>query len=155
MAVDPVERVRLELVTRRLSIMMLGVLTVLVGGVMMMTGAPAFIEDWFSPWSRMVLGILAFLPGLMVAIGGIFDDRHPCAWWLHMLGLGGIAAWFAFMCGAYTVLVFQQGIAFAQVGQSLTSEQAGRAYVPLVYLVLFFLALIPLVTMIRVGRPGR
>jgi hypothetical protein len=152
---EPFERVRIELATRKLIVMMLGVMTVLVGAVTIMTGAPAFIEDVFSPWSRVVLGALAFIPGLIVAITNTFNDRTRCIWWLQLFGLSGIAAWFAFMCGSYTWYTLAQGITFVRIGQPLDSEQAGRAYVPLIYLVLLIMSLIPLITMIRVGRPTR
>lgn len=135
--------------------MLLGVMTVLVGGVTIMTGAPSFIEDWFSPWSRVVLGALAFAPGLLVAIGGAFDDHRPCVWWIHVMGLAGIATWFGFMCISYSVYTAEIGIDFVKIGQPLAATDSGRAYVPLVYLVLFLLAVVPLVTMIRIGRPRR
>lgn len=156
MSVDPVERVRLELVTRRMSIQLLGVMTTLVGAVTMMTGAPSFIEDAFSPWSRVLLGALAFLPGLLVAIGGSFDDRRWCVWWLQVFGLLGVAAWFALMCGTYVWYTFDVvGIDFLKIGQPLASHDQGRAYVPLIYLVLFTMTLVPLITMLRIGQPEK
>ena len=152
---DPIERVRLELATRKLIIMMLGVMTVLVGAMTIMTGAPAFIEDWFSPWSRVVLGLLAFVPGLMVSIGGAFDDSAWCVWWIQIFGLAGVAAWYAAMAGAYTGLVIRDGPGFVKIGHHLASADAGRAYVPLIYIVLFIITAIPLVTMFRIGKPDK
>jgi hypothetical protein len=150
-----VEQVRLELVTRRLSIMVLGFMGVWVGIAMILTGAPSFIEVWFSPWSRIGLGALAFAPGLLVVIGGLAGDNTVCGWWTQILGLWGCAAWYATMTAAYVGLLVHEGAQWATLGQPLSPEISGRGYVPLIYLALFVLAVIPLVTMIRIGRPQR
>lgn len=155
MATDPTERIRLELVTRKFMVMVLGLIAAWVGLAIMLTGAPSFIEAWFSPWSRFYVGGVAEAAGLTVVLGGLAGDLRRSGWWTQVVGLGLLVAWYAGLGGSYAVLVAQEGIDIVAPGQPLASVDAGRAYVPLVYLGLMLLTLTPLVTMLRLGQPAK
>lgn len=150
-----IRTVRLGLTAHRFAVMWLAVISILVGIVMIVTGAPAFLEDWFSPWSRVVLGVLAFSPGLLTVIGVAVGPARIGGWWTQVLGLLGQAVWYASMMGAYVGLLVYEGPQWADLGEPLNAAVSGRAYVPLIYLGLLGLALIPLVTLLKIGRPGR
>lgn len=149
-----IERVRLELVTRKFMVMVLALIGVWVGITMCLTGAPAFIETWFSPWSRYVVGGGAFLAGLTVSIGGMMTDRRPPGWWTQVIGLAALTIWYFGMSVAYLGLFMLEGAPFAAPGEPLDPSNSGRGYVPLVYLGLMILTATPLVTMLRLARPG-
>src|ERR1044072_7181657 len=96
-----VERVRLELVTRKFMVMMLALLATWVGIAMCFTGAPSFMETWFSPWSRYAIGAIAFAGGLTVSIGGVLTDLTRKGWWTQMIGLGILVLWYFGMAVSY------------------------------------------------------
>lgn len=149
-----VERVRLELASRKLMIMALGLTAVLAGIAIMLTGAPNFIEEWFSPWSRYLLGGTSFLAGLIAVMGGALGDRAALGWWIQVVGLTGMALWYAGMALAYGAIVVQQGTTVVGPGEPLSEGVTGRGYVPLLYVGLTAVVMIPLVTMIRLRRPS-
>lgn len=149
-----IEQVRLELVTRRLSIMVLAFFAVWIGIAMILMGAPDFIEHWFSPWSRVAFGIVSFIGGL-ITMSGLLVGGPLLGWWLQVSGLATLGLWYAAMGTSYAALIIFQGSQFVRPGQELPDASTGRAYVPLIYLTLFLLAVIPLVTLLRLGRPSR
>lgn len=148
-----VERVRLELSTRKLMIMMMALTGVLTGAAIMLTGAPNFIEEWFSPWSRYLVGGSAFAAGLTTTVGGFIGDRVRVGWWTQIAGLFGLAAWNASMAAAYLAVVIRQGAGFVGPGEPLAADVTGRGYVPILYLGLMVVIMVPMVTMIRLRRP--
>lgn len=150
---EAVERVRLELTTRKLMVMMLAVTAVWVGIAIILTGAPRFIEEWFSPWSRYTIGSAAFLAGLTASVGGLMTDKTRRGWWVQLTGLALLVAWYASMGVAYCFLVKDQGLELVGPGEPLDPMSTGRGYVPFIYLGLSLLVLIPLGTMLRLGRP--
>jgi hypothetical protein len=97
-----IERIRLELIGRKLMIMALAVAAVFAGAAVMLTGAPNFLEDWFSPWSRYIIGGAPFLFGIIACIGGLATDRTSPGWWAQFTGLLGLTLWYAAMAGCYT-----------------------------------------------------
>lgn len=153
-----VEQVRLELATRKLMVMLVGLIGVWVGIMIALTGAPNFVEDWFSPWSRYFLASPAFLAGALTVAGGARSDLTRCGWWSQVAGLTGMSLWYLAMAGVYLVLVVQQGIDIVGPGEPLAANVTGRGYVPLLYLGLTAMAAVPLVTLIRLrgvlGRPS-
>lgn len=154
-ASQAIERVRLELVARKFMVMILALVAVWVGIAMMLTGAPSFLEGWFSPWSRYAVGSIAFMTGLLTSIGGSMTDQKPGGWWTQVVGLTGLCAWYAGMGIAYIGLVISEGFTWAGLGEALDPSSSGRAYVPIVYLGLMIMTATPLVTMLRLGRPRR
>lgn len=149
-----IERVRLELVTRKLMVMVLALIGVWVGIGMCLTGAPDFMETWFSPWSRYAIGGGAFLTGLVTSIGGFVGDRTRKGWWTQVVGLWGLVLWYWGMGAAYLALFMIEGADFVAPGDPLPVESTGRGYVIIVYWGMAVLAAIPLVTMLRLNRPG-
>ena len=149
-----IERVRLELVTRKFMIMVLAMIVVWVGIAMMLTGAPRFIEDWFSPWSRYFIGGLAFSAGLVTSIGGLIGDGCRKGWWTQVAGLSGTALWYGGMSLAYLGLLCTEGLDLVAPGEPLDDILAGRGYVPIVYFGLMIMTLTPLLTMFKLQRPG-
>jgi hypothetical protein len=152
---DPTERIRLELVTRKFMVILLGLTAAWVGLAIMVTGAPSFIEDWFSPWSRFYVGGVAEAAGLTVVLGGMVGDLRRSGWWTQVTGLALLVLWYAGLGASYAVLVFQQGVDIVGPGEHLPSTESGRAYVPMVYLGLMLMTATPLVTMLRIGRPTK
>lgn len=149
-----VRQVRLELASRKLIVNMLGVMAALIGVGMALSGAPAFLEALFSPWSRMVFAGLIFFPGVAVACGGALGDETRIGWLLQVFGLAQIAIWCLLMSIAHAILFVSIGYGWVAPGQPLTEPTiAGRAYVPLFYFCIFLVTSIPMVTMLRVGRP--
>lgn len=149
-----VERVRLELASRKLMIMALGLTAVLAGVAIILTGAPNFIEKWFSPWSRYLLGGASFAAGLTTVAGGALGDRERKGWWTQVVGLTSMAAWYAGMAVAYGAIVVRQGATIVGPGVPLSEGVTGRGYVPILYLGLTLVVVIPLCTMLRLRRPG-
>lgn len=147
-----IERVRLELVTRKFMVVSVALIGVWVGIMIILTGAPGFIETFFSPWSRYVLGGSSLIVGGAVVAGGLFGDEHRWGWWAQVLGLIGLTLWYVFMGVAYSFFVVHQGLHIAGPGEPLAPAVTGRGYVPLIYLGLTMMSSTPLVTMIRLGR---
>lgn len=148
-----IERVRLELVTRKFMVMMLAVLATWVGIAMCFTGAPAFMETWFSPWSRYAIGGIAFLGGVATSIGGLMTDRTWRGWWTQVLGLSVLCLWYTGMAVSYLILTIQEGLAVVGPGEPLAPGNSGRGYVVIVYICLVVVTGTPLFTMIRLWRP--
>lgn len=147
-------RIQVELATRRLIVLVLGLLAIAIGTVMIVTGAPAFIENWFSPWSRVLLGGTSALFGFMAVFGLLYDHRL-LGWLAHIGGLIGLCLWYTAIGSAYTGLLVVEGPQWANLGEPLASNVSGRGYVPLIYLGLFMINLIPLVAALKAGRPYR
>lgn len=149
-----IERIRLELIARKLMIMAMAVAAVFAGAAVMLTGAPNFLEDWFSPWSRYFIGGVPFVFGSLASLGGLMTDRTSCGWWAQFSGLLGLALWYASMAVVYIGLVVVQGVSFVGPGETLPEGVTGRGYVPMIYLGLLAATCIPLVTLVRLRRPG-
>lgn len=144
-----VERLRLELMTRRLMVMLVGLIGVWVGIAVILTGAPNFVEQWFSPWSRYAVGGIPFLAGGAIVIGGFIGEGSSRAWYAEIVGLSGMALWYATMGGLYVALVTLQGFDLVGPGEPLQPEVTGRGYVPFLYLGLVLMSVAPLVAMIK------
>lgn len=150
-----VERVRLELLTRHFMVMVLALIGVWTGIAMILTGAPAFIETWFSPWSRYLIGGSALVAGMLTVGGGFVGEERRCGWWAQAIGLSGMTLWYAGMSVAYVGLTIHEGWEIVGPGQALSPGDTGRGYVPFIYLGLMLMTATPLVTMVRLRRPGR
>lgn len=149
------ERVRLELVTRKLGIMILGLTVLWVGLAMVLTGAPNFIEGWFSPWSRYMVGGVAVLAGAGIVAGDAWGDQTARGYWSQCVGLGLMTLWNLFMAVTYGVYVLLTGLEIVGPGEPLSAASTGRGYVPVLYAGLAVLTAVPMGTMIRLGRPSR
>lgn len=149
---NAVEQVRLELVTRKLMIMLVGLIGVWVGIAIILTGAPNFVEEWFSPWSRYWVGGLALLSGFCTVFGSVWDDRTRCGWWGQAAGLAGMTIWYLSMGAIYFTLVTTQGFDLVGPGEPLAADVTGRGYVPLLYAGLAMMAATPLVTLVNLRR---
>jgi MFS family permease len=150
------ERVRLELVKRRMTVLILALTCVWAGAFIILTGAPNFIETWFSPWSRYGVGGVAFVVGIITSVGGFIGDRSRTGWALQAIGLFGMMSWFVGMGAAYWgLIVAQGGLKLVGPGEELAGIWTGRGYVPIIYLGLALLALNPLVAMIKQRRVSR
>ena len=71
-----------------------------------------------------------------------------------MVGLALMAVWYAGMALAYGNIVVDQGTTIVGPGVPLSEGVTGRGYVPILYLGLTLVVLIPLLTMLRLRRPG-
>lgn len=148
-----IERVRLELATRKLMVMSLASIGVWVGITVILYGAPNFIETWFSPWSRYAVGGAAFGFGLTTSLAGLGSDRTRVGWWFQVIGLSGLTLWYVAMAASYVILATHQGLDLLGPGEPLHEGVTGRAYVPMVYGGLATMTAIPLLTMFSLGRP--
>ena len=135
-------------------VMMLALLATWVGIAMCFTGAPSFMETWFSPWSRYAIGGIAFAGGLTVSIGGVLTDLTRKGWWTQMIGLGILVLWYFGMAVSYLALVIQEGFHIVGPGEPLDPGVSGRGYVAVVYICLAIMTATPMVTMLRLSRPG-
>lgn len=145
-------RIQVELAVRRLVVTVIGLMAIGIGTTMVVTGAPAFIEAWLSPWSRVSIGLASAGFGFLAVLGLIWDHLR-LAWWGHIVGLVGLCGWHLGIGGAYVGLLINEGPQWANLGEPLPAEVSGRGYVPIVYAGLFFLTLIPLVSALKAGRP--
>lgn len=152
---ESVERVRLELVARKFMVTILGLIATGIGVAMMLTGAPDFIEGWFSPWSRYFVGSFAFVAGLLVAIGGSFGDDNRIGWTMQVSGLSILTLWNIGYGCAYLIMSLERGVQLAMPGEALSPSMTGTDYVPLVYFGLTTMAVVPLRVMLKVGWPSR
>lgn len=148
-----IERVRLELVTRKFMVTVLAMIAVWVGIAIMLTGAPNFIEDWFSPWSRYCVGGVAFFSGIVTSIGGLEGDETKAGWRIQVIGLTTLTLWYLCMSAAYVGLVTMQGLPIVAPGEPLPDGVTGRGYVPIVYAGLMVMTATPLATLFRLGSP--
>jgi hypothetical protein len=152
---EAVDRLRHELEVRERIVMVMGVTASWVGIAIILMGAPDFLEDWFSPWSRYVLGGWAFVAGLLASSGLILGDCHRRGWLYQVIGLSMMVVWQLTMAACYVGRVLDQGIFLARPGQPLNEGVTGRGYVPFLYIGLTLGTLVPLIAMIRNGRPTR
>jgi len=152
---ESAERVRHELEMRQRMVMVMGVTAVWVGIAIMTMGAPDFLEEWLSPWSRYFIGGTAFISGLMACAGLLAGACSRWGWWSQVIALGMMVAFQLFMAVAYTGRVIDLGIFFAHPGEPLNEGVTGRGYVPLLYVGLVLGTLVPMLAMIKNGRPTR
>jgi len=137
-----------------MMIMLIGVTAVWVGIAIMLMGAPDFLEDWLSPWSRYLIGGVAFLAGLSTVGGCLWGDQTRCGWWAQAVGLSGLVLWQVFMAACYTARVLDQGVFMARPGEPLNPATTGRGYVPFLYIGLALGTAIPLAALFRLRRRG-
>jgi hypothetical protein len=151
-----INRVSEEIRTRKLLVMVIANTMVAIGAMIILTGAPNFLEDWFSPWSRYLVGGVPFVAGMVVAVAGAPNGTGRISWFIQVIGLILIVAWCLALGAVYVGYVGSEGGAhLAGLGEPLAAPSTGRAYVPIVYLGLTAIVAVPLVTMLRLGPPSR
>lgn len=132
---------------------MLGMMATLIGVGIMLTGAPAFLEEWFSPWSRYLIGGFIFVAGLGISLGGLAEETR-CGWFAQITGLTMMSFWSLVLGILHAALYVLAGAQWVGPGEPLSDPTiAGRAYIPLFYLSFFAISAVVLVTSAKVGRP--
>lgn len=91
--------------------------------------------------------------GALAVIGGTMTERTRCGWWNEVSGLTGMAGWALMMASVYFWRVADQGAGFVGPGEPLSAGVTGRVYVPILYLGLTFVIIVPLTTLLRLRRP--
>lgn len=147
-------RVKLELGNRHVLILIHGLLLFEVGIVMFLTGAPDFAGQWFGPHARLALGAGAAIPGLVLIIGAWLSDESSRGYWMQVGGLLGVVLWHMTMCVLYAAYAVKTGVPLLGFDE-LNRPGSARLYVPLIYANIFSLAMVHLVTLLRLGRPPR
>lgn len=148
-----IERVRLELLTRRFMIALVGFIGAWVGIAIVLTGAPSFVEAVLGPWSRYAIGSVPLISGLAISGGYLWGEETRCGWWSQVLGLSGMTLWYSTVALIYASFAINAGITLLGFGEPLPDQMTrGFTYVPFTYLGLALMAATPLVALIKIGR---
>jgi hypothetical protein len=149
------ERIKLELANRHVLILLHGLLLFEIGIVMILTGAPDFFGQWFGPHARLWLGGGAAIPGLLLIVGAWITDERERGYWLQVAAFVGVVVWHFTMSLFYGIYAFKSGAVHVLGLNDVNQAGSARPYVPLVYTNILLLAMVHLVTLIRLGRPPR
>lgn len=149
-----IERVKLELGNRHVLVMLQGLLILEVGIAMVLFGVPGFFSEWYGDHARLWFGFGAIIPGAILVYGVHVTDERRLGYYLQIIGLSGVVLWELAMAVSYAVLAWRTGFDVIPLWAS-DVENASRPYVSLVYLNILMLALVHLVTLLRLGKPPR
>lgn len=140
--------------SRTIAMTLYSLLGIEVGGAMIVAGGPTLIEQHWGPWSRVILGGLAILGGVLTMLGAILGDRTRRGWWTAIWGTSLMVVWAGAVCAGYAILTVQDGVVFAYPWQMIAPSY-GRLYIPLLYQSIVLLILLHVITLLRLGRPPR
>ncbi len=154
--VDPrdVANLTVQLARDRTLLMLHGLLLFQVGAAILLYGGPAAGAELLGEHSHQILGLTAMLPGatlLVGMLGDYTDVRH----WMRVIGIAGVVVWES----CFAILFILTG-SLSQDNpliplQGDPEPMPGHPYVPIVYFNVALLALVHLVTLLRLGPPGR
>lgn len=148
---EQLRRATTALASRFIALWIYGTLGILVGLAMITTGAPSKVEDSFGPWTRLVLGLLAFAGGLLTIIGAPDHTRSRGRWVAALVGTTLLSIWGTAMAVSYFLATLHAGFTFAWPWQRI-SDDSSRLYVPLMYECLFGLFVLHVITLAKL-RP--
>lgn len=131
-----------------------GALALFVGVLMAVSGAPTAVEAKFGTLIRLELGIPLAIGGALVTVSSSLAGERRWAWWSALLGMILLTLWCLAMTVAYTIGGLDQGFVVAGPMTEIPIDRA-RAYVPFLYQGLMVLALLHVITFLRMGRPPR
>jgi hypothetical protein len=153
---EAIRRNSVALSSRLSALAIYGVTGILVGIFMALGGAPHLVEVRFGPDIRYLLGALAGVGGVLLAFGAIMDGGalNRRGWWISIIGVITFGLWAIVMAGTYGIIAGQAGFHIARPGV-IVPVDAPRPYVPFLYQGFALLALLHVVTLLRLGRPPR
>ena len=148
-------RIVLELENRTLMLCVHGGILIVLGLMMALTGAPAPTEDWYGPWSRLVVGGAGMAIGLTTLVGVALTDESRVGYASMMVGTVMAAFWHGGLSLTYAYAVATQKMALLSPGEPLDTAITNRGYIPFVYLGYVLLVCIHASTLVRLGPPPR
>ena len=148
-------RIVLELQNRIGMLCVHGGILLMIGMMMILTGAPAPAEDWWGPFARLVLGGMAMLGGAVLLVGTARGDDSRWGWSMMTIGTALAAAWHVGLTLTYTYAAATERMVILAPGEPLSEAVTSRGYIPLVYLGYVLLVLIHCATLVRLGPPPR
>lgn len=131
-----------------------GVLLIL-GLMMALTGAPAPTEAWYGPWSRLVVGGIGLLTGMVLLVGVALTDDVRRGYWALLGATAAGALWHLGLSATYAYAAITTRMDLLFPGEPLSTAVTNRGYIPFVYLGLCLLINTHLWTLVRLGRPPR
>ena len=149
------ERIVLELTARTWMMVVHGVILILVGLTMSVTGSPAPIEAAWGPWSRTLIGGAAMVIGSIILVGAARTDNDGAGWKALLAGFGAGMLWHLGLSAAYAVAAIRAEMAILMPGEILDASVTNRGYIPLIYLGYVLLTGIHLRTVWKLGPPPR
>lgn len=148
-------RIVLELENRTLMLCVHGGVLLILGLMMMFTGAPAPMEAWYGPWSRLVVGGTGFLIGAATLVGVALTDESRRGYSAMLVGTILAALWHAGLSLTYAYAASTSRMELLAPGEPLSAAVTQRGYIPFVYLGYVLLVSIHAVTLARLGPPPR
>lgn len=148
-------RIVLELQNRIGMLCVHGGILLMIGMMMILTGAPAPTEGWWGPWSRLVLGGAAMAGGMTLLVGTARSDDSWGGWMMMTVGSALGALWHVGLTATYSYAATTEKMQILSPGEPLSEAVTSRGYIPLVYLGYVLLVLIHFVTLVRLGPPPR
>lgn len=149
------KRIVLELGNRTAMLCVHGGLLLVVGLMMALTGAPRPTEDWFGPWSRLVVGGSGLLAGAVILVGVALTDESTRGWRTQVAGTSMAALWHLGLTATYAFAAITERMEILAPGESLADGVVNRGYIPFIYLGYEMLVVIHAVTLARLGPPPR
>lgn len=140
------------LTSRLVALTLYGVMGIEVGAATLFAGGPPIADD--QPAIRVSIGVLALVGGLLTVIGSYRSDREQWGWWLTLVGTVLMAGWMAVVGTSYFFVTMHEGILFGWPWDPVRPT-LGRLYIPLLYQSIFFLIVLHIITLLRLGRPHR
>lgn len=138
------------LTSRTIALTLYGAMGTEVGAATLATGGPPIGDAW--PWIRIIVGLLAFVGGLLTILGAIYGDRHEPGWWMALIGTTLMAGWMLIVGTGYALSVIETGVIFSWPWNPVPTTFA-RLYIPLLYQSILFLITLHIITLVRLGRP--
>lgn len=149
------KRIVLEIQNRTLMLCVHGLILMLVGLMMATTGAPLVTEEWFGPWSRIVVGSWAIVAGAVSIFGVALSDDIRLGWRSMLVGSLAGGLWHLGLASTYGWAAITTKMSILLPGEPLGSDIVSRGYIPFIYLGYVLLIAIHAVTLIRLGPPPR
>lgn len=148
-------RIVLELENRTLMLLTHGGMLLVLGLMMVLTGAPRPTEEWFGPWSRLVVGGAGMLCGLTALVGVALTDDSRRGYRLLLAGTISGMVWHVGLSLTYAWAVSESRLEILAPGEALDSAISNRGYIPFVYLGYVLLIGIHARTLVKLGPPPR
>lgn len=149
---DHEHEVLVWLTSRTIAMTLYGAMGIEVGAATLAAGGPPIVDDW--PVTRLIIGLLALIGGLLTVAGSLIGDRREPGWWVALAGTTLMASWMVVVGTAYFLITVRDGIVFSLPWQPVPPS-LGRLYIPLLYQSILFLIVLHIVTLLRLGRPSK
>jgi len=149
------KRIVLELQNRIGMLCVHGGILLMIGMMMILTGAPAPAEDWWGPTARLALGGAAMIGGAVLLVGTALGDDSRRGWSMMVVGSVLAGLWHLGLTFTYAYAAATARMEILSPGEPLSEAVTSRGYIPLVYFGYVLLVLIHSITLVRLGPPPR